>query len=70
MFHVHQHVCCYLNVLQADVICIQRYLDTGLQKLLQIANGLIDVDILLNQIWRCDGLLLNTKGKRIEGKEI
>lgn len=42
------NVHCYLNVLQADVICIQWDLDTGLQQLLQIANGLINVDILLN----------------------
>lgn len=61
---------CYLNVLQADLICIQWNLNTGLQKLLQIANGLIDVNILLNQIWCSDGLLLNTIGKRGEGKEL
>lgn len=53
----------YLNVLQADVICIQWDLDAGLQQLLQIANGLINVDILLNQIWCCDGVLLNTESK-------
>lgn len=50
----------YLNVLQTDIIGIQWYLDTRLQKLLQITNGLIDVNVLLDQIRGSEGLFLNT----------
>ena len=59
-FGQKQHTSHYLNILQADLICIQWYLDAWLQKLFQISDGLIDVNVLLNQIRCSDRLLLDT----------
>lgn len=49
-----------MNILQTNLIAFQWDLETGLQKLLEIPNGLIDVDVLCNELSCCDGLLLNS----------
>lgn len=60
----------YQNILQADVKGIQRDLEARLQKLLQVADRLVNVDVLLNQIRGCDRLLLNSLIKHISNKSL
>ena len=58
---------CYLDVLQADLILVQRHLDPRLQELLQVTDGLVDVDVLLDEVCSSDGVLLHPRGGEEQG---